>query len=70
MATRENEEESLRSVALQNTQSIFLARQRAEEELIRTKEALEVKTQELTHSLAMMRATLEATSNGILVTDD
>jgi PAS domain S-box-containing protein len=69
MATRKNEEESLRSVALQNTQSIFLARQRAEEELIRTKEALEVKTQELTHSLAMMRATLEATSNGILVTD-
>src|SRR5581483_6742960 len=70
MATHKNEEELLRSVALQNTQSIFLARQRAEEELIRTKEALERKTQELTHSLAMMRATLEATSNGILVTDD
>ena len=43
MATRKNEEEQLRSVALQNAQSIFLARQRAEEELIRTKEALEVR---------------------------
>ena len=56
-------------MALQNAQSIFLARQRAEEELIRTKEALELKTQELTHSLAMMRATLESTTDGILVTD-
>lgn len=68
MAMRK-EEESLRSVALQNIQSIFLARQRAEEELIQAKEALEVKMQALTHSLAMMRATLEATTDGILVTD-
>lgn len=70
MATHKNEEELLRSVALENAQSIFLARQRAEEELIRTKEALERKTQELAYSLAMMRATLESTINGILVTDD
>jgi PAS domain S-box-containing protein len=69
MAKRKDEEEALRSVALQNAQSIFLARQRAEEELIRTKETLEVKTQELTRSLAMMRATLEATTDGILVTN-
>jgi signal transduction histidine kinase/CheY-like chemotaxis protein len=38
--------------------------------MIRAKEALELKTQELAHSLAMMRATLEATWNGILVTDE
>ena len=69
MAKRKDEEEALRSVALQNAQSIFLARQRAEEELIRTKEALEVKTHELTRSLARMRATLEATTDGILVTN-
>ncbi len=69
MATQKTEEELLRSVALENAQSIFLARQRAEEELIRTKEALELKTQELTHSLARMRATLESTTDGILVTD-
>ena len=70
MAARDDdEEELLRSVALQNAQSILLARQRAEEELVRAKEALELKTQELAHSLAMMRATLESTTDGILVTD-
>ena len=70
MDPRDDEEEQLlRSVALQNAQSILLARQRAEEELVRAKEALERKTQELAHSLAMMRATLESTTDGILVTD-
>jgi signal transduction histidine kinase/ActR/RegA family two-component response regulator len=63
------EDELLRSVALQNASSILLARQRAEQELVRAKEALEVKTNELAHSLAMMRATLESTTDGILVTD-
>ena len=36
----EAEDAALRSVALQNAQSIFLARQRAEEALLRTREAL------------------------------
>ena len=69
MEPRDDEEKLLRSVALQNAQSILLARQRAEEELVRAKEALELKTQELARSLAMMRATLESTTDGILVTD-
>ena len=69
MATDDTEEELLRSVALQNAKSILLARQRAERELIEAKEALEQKTAELAHSLAMMRATLESTTNGILVTN-
>lgn len=47
-----------------------MLRQRAEKELIRAKEALELKTVELAHSLSMMRATLESTTDGILVTDD
>ncbi len=64
------EEKLLRSVAIQNANSILLARQRAEQELIRAKEALEQTTSELAHSLSMMRATLESTSNGILVTGD
>jgi len=55
---------------MQNAASILLARQRAEQELIRTKEALELKTRELAHSLALTRATLESTWDGILVTDD
>ncbi len=65
-----NEDDLLRSVALQNAKSILLARQRAEEELIAAKEALEAKTRELAQSLSMMRATLEATTDGILVTND
>ena len=43
----ENEDDLLRSVALQNAQAILLARQRAEQELIQAKEALEQKSQEL-----------------------
>lgn len=69
MSAEENEEQLLRSVALQNAQSILLARRRAERELIEAKEALERKTEELAHSLAMMRATLESTTDGILVVD-
>ncbi|HMJ56894.1 MAG TPA: ATP-binding protein [Polyangiaceae bacterium] len=37
----DEEDKQLRSVALQNVQSILLARQRAEQELVKTKEALE-----------------------------
>ena len=69
MAADDNEEKLLRSVALKNARSILRARHRAERELMDAKEALERKTEELVHSLAMMRATLESTSNGILVTD-
>jgi hypothetical protein len=69
MEPRDDEEKALRSVALQNAQSILLARQRAEEELVRAKEAMELKTHELARSLAMMRATLESSTDGILVTD-
>lgn len=59
----------LRSSALQTASSIRQVRQRAEQELIQAKQALELKTKELAHSLALMRATLESTSDGILVTD-
>ncbi|MGE3819331.1 MAG: PAS domain S-box protein [Isosphaeraceae bacterium] len=69
MPPEDDEERRLRSVALQNANAIQLARQQAEEDLVRAKEDLEARTRELAHSLAMMRATLEATSDGILVTD-
>jgi PAS domain S-box-containing protein len=65
-----DEDELLRSVSLQNAASILAARRRAEDELIRAKEALERRTTELMHSLSMVRATLEATTDGILVTDE
>lgn len=70
MQSPDEEERLLRSVAIQNAQSILLARQRAEESLLAAKYSLEQKTEELAISLAMMRATLEASRDGILATDD
>jgi signal transduction histidine kinase/ActR/RegA family two-component response regulator len=70
MDAQDDEQRLLRTVALQNANAILVARQRAEQELVRAKEALERKTQELAHSLAMMRATLEASTDGILVTGE
>jgi signal transduction histidine kinase len=64
-----DEEQLLRSVALQNAKAILLARQQAEQALRQANHALELKTAELARSLAMMRATLESTTDGILVTD-
>ncbi len=64
-----DEEGLLRSTALQTANTVLLARKRAEQELRGAKEELERKTEELAHSLAMMRATLESTTDGILVTD-
>ena len=45
-----DEEKLLEAVALQNATSIFLARQRAEQELILIREALEAKTAALAES--------------------
>ena len=52
MATLDDEDDLLRSVALQNAHSILLARQRAEEELLRTREALRESQERLTAALA------------------
>ena len=51
MAIPEDEETLLRSVALQNANSILQARQRAEEELLRTREALRESQERLTAAL-------------------
>ncbi len=59
----------LRAVALQNASAILRARKRAESEVRQAKSDLELKTQELAESLSLMRATLESTAEGILVTD-
>ena len=69
MERNDDPEHLLRTSALRTSNTILLARQRAEQELIQAKQALELKTEELAHSLSMMRATLESTSDGILVTD-
>lgn len=70
METNDDSEQELRTSALRTSNSILIARQRAEQELIQAKKALEAKTEELAQSLSLMRATLESTSDGILVTDE
>jgi PAS domain S-box-containing protein len=65
----EGEDDLLRSTALQTASTILAARRRAEQELVSAKEALERKGAELAHSLSTIRATLESTTDGILVTD-
>jgi two-component system CheB/CheR fusion protein len=67
---RDDEEELLRSVAIQNAQSILAARREAEQEMLRAKEMLEQRTQELSRALATMRATLESVWDGILAVDE
>ena len=62
-----DEEERLRAVTLANARSILIVHKRAEQELVEAKEALQRKTDELVHSLALMRATLDSTTDGILV---
>lgn len=66
----ENEEKQLRSVALQTARTILRARERAEHELRQAKKELEEKARKLDHSLSILRATIESTADGILVTDE
>jgi PAS domain S-box-containing protein len=65
-----DDERLLQSVAIENAKAILSVRRRAERDLLQAKEALELKTRELTHSLALLRATLDSTADGILVTDE
>lgn len=51
------------------TNSAGRLRRRSEQEFIRAKEALERKTEELALSLSMMQATLDSTTDAIVVTD-
>jgi PAS domain S-box-containing protein len=66
----EDETKQLRSTLLETSTSILQIRQRAEQEIRRTNEALEQRTRELGHALMVLRATLESTTDAILVTDE
>ncbi|HTM56835.1 MAG TPA: ATP-binding protein [Candidatus Udaeobacter sp.] len=55
MSETYDEDDLLRSVTLQNARAVFLARQRADQDLIRTKEELERKTRELVESLNQLQ---------------
>ncbi len=66
----EDEAKRLRSTALETATTILQIRQRAEQEIRRTNEALQERTRELGQALATMRSTLESTTDAILVTDE
>lgn len=51
-------------------QSILDLHEQAEQEVLRAKEALERKTEELAHSISILRATLDSTTDAIVVTDE
>ena len=65
----DNTDKRLRASTLQTAKSIGHLRHPSGQELLQAKEALERKTEELAYSLSMMRATLESTTDAIVVTD-
>jgi PAS domain S-box-containing protein len=66
----ENETKQLPSTVLETATDILQIRQRAEQEIRRTQEVLELRTRKLAQALVIMRATLESTTDAILVTDE
>jgi PAS domain-containing protein len=66
-----NEEtKQLQASVLKTATSVFQIRQRAEQEIRRTNEVLEARTRELAQALEILRATLESTTDSIMVTDE
>jgi PAS domain S-box-containing protein len=66
----EEETKQLRATALESATTVLEIRLRAEEEIRRTNEVLEQRSRELSQALVVMRATLESTTDAILVTDE
>jgi hypothetical protein len=64
---RDDEDDLLRSVAFQNAQSILAARQRAEQELLAAKEALESRTAELERANSLIRTIAENAASCLLM---
>lgn len=70
MGLPHDEDELVRSVAIQNAQSILLARQRAEQELVAAKEALEMRTAELERANVLIRTIAENAASCLLMLDE
>ena len=66
----EDEEKKLRTTVLETANIVLQIRQRAEQEIRRANEILEQRTRALSRALVTMRATLESTTDAILVTDE
>jgi PAS domain S-box-containing protein len=69
MGSDEEEDERLRSATLKNAESIRIARQRAERELVAAKEALEHKTAELQQQREWFEVTLASIGDAVITTD-
>jgi PAS domain S-box-containing protein len=65
----DDEEELLRSVAIQNAQSILLVRNRAEHDLVAAKDALELRTAELERANTLIRTIAENAASCLLMLD-
>ena len=65
----DDEEVQLRSVAIQNAQSILAARQRAEQELVAAKESLELRTAELERANELVRTIAENAASCLVMMD-
>jgi PAS domain S-box len=66
----DDEEKLLRSVAIQNAQSILVARQREERELVAAKEALESRTAELERANELVRTIAENAASCLVMMDE
>ncbi|MDB6060923.1 MAG: two-component hybrid sensor and regulator [Verrucomicrobiaceae bacterium] len=64
------EKDDLRPATQSNATSPSIEKQNVEHELLEAREALELKKSALAYSQAMMRATLESTTDGVLVTSE
>jgi PAS domain S-box-containing protein len=69
MSAEDDEDQRLRSVALKNAESILLARQRAERELLAAKDALEQRTLELQQQRAWFEVTLSSIGDAVITAD-
>jgi PAS domain S-box-containing protein len=66
----EEDAEQLRATTLETATTVLQIRARAEKEIRQTNEILEKRSRELSQALLLMRATLESTTDAILVTDE
>jgi PAS domain S-box-containing protein len=65
----EDEDQRVRAAALKTAESIVIARQRAERELLAAKEALERKSEELEQQRAWFEVTLNSIGDAVITTD-
>jgi PAS domain S-box-containing protein len=66
----DDEDDQVRSVAIQNAQSILLARHRADQELLAAKEALELRSTELERANELIRTIAENAASCLLMLDE